>query len=83
MVSAMHTIEEESIPPLSSARMGLSERSRRRMASAKTPRKCSSYSPSARQRILRLGSKSQYLLAVCFPARKSTDEDGGTEWIPT
>ena len=34
------------MPPLSSARMGLSERSRRRTASAKTARKCSSYSAS-------------------------------------
>ena len=35
IVSAMQTMEEESMPPLSSARMGLSERSLRRTASAK------------------------------------------------
>src|SRR5258708_25119729 len=49
IVSATHTMEEESMPPLSSARMGLSERSLRRTASAKTARKCSSYSPSVRR----------------------------------
>ena len=43
MVSAMQTMEEESIPPLNSARIGLSERSLRRTASANTIRKCSSY----------------------------------------
>ena len=46
MVSAMQTMDEESLPPLSSARTGLSERSLRWTAVAKTVRKCSSYSAS-------------------------------------
>ena len=46
---------------------------------AETVRKCSSYSASARYRILLPASKSQYLLTMCFPGRSRTNEDGGTE----
>jgi hypothetical protein len=46
--AAILTIDDESIPPLSSARTGESDRSRRRTDSEKTTRKCSSYSPSVR-----------------------------------
>ena len=66
-VSAMQTIDEESLPPLSSARTGLSERSLRWTAFAKTVRKCSSYSASVRWRIFVPGSKSQYLLTAVLP----------------
>src|SRR5580698_2264614 len=78
----MQTMEEESIPPLSSARTGWSERNLRRMDSAKTVRKRSSYSWSLVYRILLAGSKSQYLSTVAPPGRIRTKQEGGTELMP-
>src|SRR5579862_7733872 len=82
-LSAIHTIDEESMPPLSSASTGRFERSLRRTASWNTVRKWSSYSASFLYWIELSGSKSQYLLTLQVPGRRRTNDDGGTEWIPT
>ena len=58
--SATQTMEDESTPPLSSARTGELDRRRRLTACLKALRKCSSYSASVRYRIRLPGPKSQY-----------------------
>src|SRR5881396_1366884 len=67
-MSATQTIDEESLPPLSSARTGRSERSLRCTALAKTVRKCSSYSASRRYRIHFGKDGAKVFLVFCVEA---------------
>jgi len=61
----MHTIEEESMPPLSSARTGLSERRPPPYGPRKIPaRKCSSYSASVSVADLLAGIKVPILACL-------------------
>src|SRR5580692_3440857 len=71
------------MPPLSSARTGVSERSRRRMEFSNSAKKCSWYSTSVRYLIALLGSKSQYRQTNCVLPVTRTYDDGATAWIPT
>src|SRR5262249_7564901 len=57
---AVHTIDEESNPPLNVEPTGKALRRRQRTASVKSPRKASAYSSFDRNRSSRLGSKVQY-----------------------
>src|SRR3954463_10362950 len=82
-MSEMQTIEDESMPPLNSANTGALARSRRRTASVKTARKCSSYSRSVPYRVVFAGSKSQYLAEALRPFVIRTNEHGGSALILT
>ena len=77
----MQTIEEESSPPLSSARIGESERNLRRTDCRKTWRKCSSYSASVLYRMRDLGLNRQKRSTETLPFRMRTNCPGGTSRI--
>src|SRR5882724_2994534 len=79
--SAMQTMDDESIPPLSSAVTGASARSRLRIDAAKTWRKRSSYSSSVAHRTQCDGSNRQYSRQVARLFLTGTYDAGGTESI--
>src|SRR5258706_79943 len=79
MRSAMHTIEEESNPPLNSAHTGPSALNRHRTAPSRRWRKCSSYSTSVLYRILSSVRSAQNGCTRKRPLRAATAFPGGTD----